>query len=67
MSKASKFRDMAIVELDATLNDIRKEIFFMTNEMRKTKKNEKPHLIREKKKDIARLLTVKNEKQSLNP
>lgn len=64
MTKANEYRDMSIEELDALYIDIRKELFALVNEMKKAKKIEKPHLINEKKKDIARLLTVLTEKQS---
>ena len=58
MLKAKNLRDQAIDELEAMLDDIRKELFNLVNEKRQAKKLEKPHLINEKKKDIARLLTV---------
>lgn len=64
MSKASKFRDMTINELELTLTDLKKELFNLKNEARATKKVEKPHLLKEKKKEKARLLTIKHEKQS---
>jgi large subunit ribosomal protein L29 len=63
MLKAKDLRDQAIDELEATLLDIRKELYFLKNEQKMTKKLEKPHMLREKKKDIAKLLTVIREKQ----
>ena len=63
MKKANDFRDLAPEELDATYADLLKEKFHLRNEFKQAKKLEKPHLIREKKKEIARLLTVKHEKQ----
>lgn len=62
--KASEYRDMAVVELKATLNDINKELYNLVNEVRRTKKIEKPHQLRKIKKDKARLLTILHEKQS---
>lgn len=62
--KAKEMRDQTIDELEATYNDARKELFQLINEMQRTKKIEKPHLLRQKRKDIARLLTVLTEKQS---
>lgn len=62
--KAKDMRDQTIDELEATYNDTRKELFQLVNEMQRTKKMEKPHLLRQKRKDIARLLTVLTEKQS---
>jgi large subunit ribosomal protein L29 len=64
MTKANNYRDMTEEEVEALYSDTRKELFHLINELKKAKKVEKPHLIRQKKKDIARLLTVMNEKQS---
>jgi large subunit ribosomal protein L29 len=66
MLKAKDLRDQTIDELNATYEDICKEMFKLKNEARLTKKTEKPHLIRQKKKDVARLLTVMNEKRQAN-
>lgn len=66
MTKASNLRDMAVPELELALIDLQKEIYQMTNEMKRTRKLEKPHLIRQKKKEKARLLTILHEKQSAN-
>ena len=63
MRKASDFRDLSNEELDATYADLLKETFMLRNEFRQAKKLEKPHVLKEKKKEIARLLTVKQEKQ----
>lgn len=63
MKKAIEFRDMSNEELEATYQDLLKEVFHLRNEFKQSRKLEKPHLIPEKKKEIARLLTVKHEKQ----
>lgn len=63
MTKASNLRDSAVEELEAALQDLNKELFGLVNEMKRTKKLEKPHLIRQKKKEKARLLTIIHEKQ----
>lgn len=63
MLKAKDLRDQTVDELNASYEDLCKEMFKLKNEARLTKKVEKPHLIREKKKDVARLLTVMNEKR----
>lgn len=65
MSKASKFRDMTVNELELALNDLKRELFDLMNEAKQNKKLEKPHLLQTKKKDKARLLTILHEKQSL--
>lgn len=64
MLKASNLRDMSVDELQATLRDLAKEIYDLVNEMKRTSKPEKPHMLRQKRKDKARLLTILHEKQS---
>lgn len=61
--KASEYRDLSVEELDATYADLLKEKYHLQNEFKQAKKLEKPHMIRETKKQIARLLTIKHEKQ----
>lgn len=65
MKKAQDFRDQSLDELEANCRDARKELFNLINEMKQTKKVEKPHLVRHKKREIALLLTVINEKKQL--
>ena len=66
MTKAKDYRDQTIEELEAACQDVRKALFTLVNQQKQTKKSEKPHLVRQKRKDIARLLTVITEKQSAN-
>jgi len=66
MTKASNLRDMTIPELELALVDLGKEIYTLVNEAKRTKKLEKPHLIQQKKKEKARLLTIMHEKQAEN-
>jgi large subunit ribosomal protein L29 len=63
MAKARDYRDQSSEELEASYEDIRKELFQLKNETRRSKKVDKPHLFRQKRKDLARLLTVINEKR----
>jgi large subunit ribosomal protein L29 len=65
MTKASNLRDMTVPELDLAMSDLNKELYTLVNEMKRTKKLEKPHLLRLKKKEKARLLTILHEKQSV--
>ena len=65
MTKASTLRDQTVEELQDSARTISKEVFVLLNEKKRSKKMEKPHLLREKKKDKARLLTIISEKQSL--
>ncbi len=62
MKKAQEFRDLSLEDLEVTCKEARKELFNLINEMKQTKKVEKPHLVRHKKREIALLLTVINEK-----
>lgn len=66
MLKPKQLRDQAIEELEAVLFDSKKELYLLQNQLRQTKKLEKPHLLRQIKKDIAKILTVIKEKNSSN-
>jgi large subunit ribosomal protein L29 len=63
MAKPNEFRDQSVEELIARENDLRKEIFAMRNKHSQDKKLEKPHELRMKRKDLARLLTILREKE----
>lgn len=63
MLKTKDLRDMPSEELEAALQDCRKELFQMANDFRHSGKIDKPHLLRSKRRDIARLLTVLRQKQ----
>jgi len=64
MPKAKELRDQSKEELQALYADLSKEIFELRNELKTTRKLEKPHLIRLKKRDRARVLTVLQEKKA---
>lgn len=64
--KAKDLRDQSIDELQALLADANGELFQLRNERNRTKKLEKSHSLREKKKDIAKLNTIIREKQLAN-
>ena len=49
-------------ELKAVYGDLSKEIYEIKTEFSITRKLEKPHLLREKKKDRARVMTAINQK-----
>jgi len=66
MKKAQEFRDQSLEDLEANCRDARKELFNLINETKQSKKVEKPHLVRHKRREIALLLTVINEKKGLN-
>ena len=61
---AKKKKDDAALELDAKIRDLDREIFDLRNELAINRKLEKPHLIKAKRKEKARLLTSMTQKQS---
>ncbi len=62
MRKVSELKDQSADELKAMFHELSKDIFQIKNEARMTRKMEKPHLIREKKRDRARVLTLLRQK-----
>jgi large subunit ribosomal protein L29 len=63
MKKAKELREQTTEELKAIYQDLSKELFQMRNQMKVTRKVEKPHLVRAKKKDRARVMTILREKE----
>ena len=63
MAKAKELRDQSQEELKALYQDLSKELFQLRNEMKVTRKMDKPHLIRSKKKDRARVMTILRENE----
>lgn len=64
MAKSTKaFRDQSPEELKAQFQDLSNEIFQVRNEMKLTRKAERPHLLRIKKRERARILTILREKE----
>lgn len=61
--KAEKYRDQGLEELEANYHELCKELFKLRNEKQVNKKMEQPHLLRDTKREIARLLTVIREKK----
>lgn len=62
MLKVEELKNQGKEELMALYQDLSKEIYGMKCELRITRKIEKPHLLREKKKDRARVLTALQQK-----
>ncbi|HEX4840462.1 MAG TPA: 50S ribosomal protein L29 [Rhabdochlamydiaceae bacterium] len=61
MFKMEDLTKQSVVELKALYNDLSKEIYEINTEFSITRKLEKPHLLRSKKKDRARVLTAINQ------
>lgn len=58
MDRMMDFKDQSVEELKALYHDMAKDIFEMKNELKMTRKLDKAHLLRKKKKDRARVLTL---------
>jgi large subunit ribosomal protein L29 len=63
MLKAKELKEQSVEELKVLCGDLSKEIYGLKNELRTTRKLEKPHLLREKKRDKARVMTVLRQKE----
>lgn len=62
MLKADELKDKSVDDLKVMFDDLSREIFELKNEMRITRKIEKPHLLKEKKKNRARVATILRQK-----
>ena len=62
MLKAKELRDQSTEELEAGLVDLSRELFQLKNQFKLEKKLEKPHRLRELRREKARILTVLSEK-----
>ena len=64
MLKAKELENQSVEELEAKYEDTCRDIFELTNELRVSRKLEKPHELKEKKKDRARILTILRQKKN---
>lgn len=62
--QTQELRDLSVEELEAKHEDLRKDLFTLRNQRQIEKKVEQPHLLREKRRNIARVITVLQEKQA---
>lgn len=60
--KKKELKDQSVKELNARLHELDRELFTLRNELATQRKLEKPHQIREKRKDKARILTILTQK-----
>ncbi len=58
MLKMEEIKNQSKEQLKSLYHDLSKEIYGITCELAITRKTEKPHLLREKKKDRARVCTA---------
>ena len=63
MPKTKDLANQTIDELKATARDLDREIFKLRSELSVQRRLEKPHLLKEKRKDRARALTLMTLKQ----
>lgn len=63
MLKIVEIRDQSDEQLGLRLVEIDNELFKLINELKTAHKLEKPHLLKELKKEKARVLTVLNERK----
>lgn len=63
MVKTKDLRDLSSEELHAQLEDLNQEIFGLKNELKAARKLDKPHLVRKRKQDRARMLTLMTERE----
>lgn len=61
--KKKELKDLSVKELQAHAHDLDREIFQLRNELATQRKLEKPHLIKEKRKNKARVLTILTQQQ----
>ncbi|NDD57799.1 MAG: 50S ribosomal protein L29 [Chlamydiae bacterium] len=66
MQDISNLRDKSIEELSLLSVDLSKQIYRMRNELKISRKLDKPHLLKHLKKDRARVLTIISEKTYAN-
>ncbi len=64
MVKAKDLRDLSLEDLEFQCNELSRDLFELKNEMKVNRKMERPHMVRQKKKDRARVMTVLREKES---
>ena len=63
MAKTQEYRDQTADEVKALVNDTRRDLYHLVNARKKEAKERKTHLTKQKKRDLARMLTVLREKE----
>lgn len=63
--KKKELKDQSVKELLAQVHDLDREVFQLRNELATQRKLEKPHLIKEKRKQKARVLTILTQKNKV--
>jgi len=63
MSNIKELKDMTIDQLESFIDDLNKELFELKNQLAVMRKIEKPHLIKDKRRDRARAIMVLADKK----
>jgi large subunit ribosomal protein L29 len=63
MSNFKELKQLPLDQLEVMIEDLDKEIFQMKNQLAMNRKLEKPHLLKDKKKDKARAILALAEKK----
>jgi large subunit ribosomal protein L29 len=63
--KKNNIQELSIPEMKAKVLELDREIFQLRNELALQRKLEKPHLIKEKRKAKARILTLLTQKEAV--
>ena len=63
MLQAKELREKSVDQLEVQEQELARDVYQMNCELKLSRKLEKPHLVREKKRDRARLLTILREKK----
>ena len=65
MKSKVDLKDQSVDELKAKAGELDRDIFALRNELALNRKIEKPHLIKAKKREKARILTILTQKQTV--
>ena len=63
MLKAKDLRDQTAEELEVKVEEIENEMFSLKSKLKAERKLEKPHVIKELRRDRARIMTILKEKE----
>lgn len=61
--KKKEVKDQSIAELQVQARDLAREVFDLRNELSLNRKLDKPHLLKAKRRERARVLTLMTQKQ----
>ena len=65
MAKQKELKDLSVDELRKKASELDREVFELKNELAFNRKLEKPHLLKAKRREKARALTILTQKQAV--